>query len=319
MKRTSILLSLMFWAAAAPLLAQTTIGGGSCNSGSLTGAYAISLTSRQVSAAGVFTGVSQATGSATFDGLSAVTMNLTANTAQTVGTAIAWSGTYSVQANCAASINITTGGSVTLTVAINNSGTDFAIGGIDAANNAYNGSGAAQPGNGNTQPTPCAAGTLSGVYTINGTGFTLNGGAVSGPVNGAGLVQFDGVNNIVVNLTNSITGVAPSALTLTGSYAVSANCLGSATLTDASANSYAMTFSIYNSSVANGSAYVKLARSSTFLMNSTIHAAFNQPAPSGSADSAAAVPVETPASVSANCCWGRSGLSRRSPFFCWRR
>ena len=304
MKRSIASLLFISGLLAAPLLGQTTIGGGTCNSGSLTGAYAVSLTSRQVTSSGTFSGVSQATGAATFDGLSAVTMNLTANTGQGVGTALAWSGTYSVQANCDGVINITTGGSVNLTVAINNSGTDFALGGSDAASNAYNGNGVAQPGNGNKQTATCSASTFSGVYTFNGTGFALNGTAVSGAKNAAGLLQFDGVSNVTANLTTSTTGVAPSPLTLTGSYTISSNCLGSATLTDASANSYAMNFAIYNNTVANAAAYVGLAQSSNFLMSATMHATYGQPATTttagGLVGSPALVAAEKPQSVSAN-------------------
>jgi hypothetical protein len=260
----------MLWAAAAPLLAQTTIGGGSCNSTSLNGIYAISITSRQVTASGTFTGVSQAIGSATFDGLSAVTMSLTANTGHAVASPLAWSGTYSVQANCAGVIEIATGGNATLNVALYNQGVDFLLSGSDST---YTYS-----GNGIFQPATCSTSTFSGVYTFNGAGFALTGTAVTGAQNGAGLLQFDGVSQVTANLTMSAAGAAPSALTLTGSYTIASNCLGSATLTDASANSYVMTFSVYNSTVANAAAYVGLAQGSRFLVTGNAHTAYGQPA-----------------------------------------
>ena len=202
MKRRTASLFSVLCLLAAPLLAQTTIGGGACNSESLSGIYAVSVTSRQVTAAGTFTGVSQGTGSATFDGLSAVTINLTANTGQASATPVTWSGTYSVQANCAGVINIATGGSATLNMAIYNSGADFLLSGSDA-NYSYSGTG-------NTQPAGCSASTFSGVYTFHGTGFALTGTAVSGVKNGAGLLQFDGVSNVTVNVTMSASGAAPS-------------------------------------------------------------------------------------------------------------
>ncbi|MGA2038193.1 MAG: hypothetical protein ABSH42_02860 [Bryobacteraceae bacterium] len=273
-QRTASLFSIVCLSAA-PVLAQTTIGGGTCNSGSLSGIYAVSITSRQVTAAGTFTGVSQANGSAKFDGLSAVTINLTANTGQAVATSLTWAGTYSVQANCAGVIDIATGGSATLNVAIYNSGTDFLLSGNDA-NYTYSGTG-------NTQPSGCTAGTFSGVYTFHGTGFALTGTAVTGAQNGAGLLQFDGVSAVTVNVTMSVSGATAAALTLTGSYSISSNCLGSATLTDASGNSYAMSISIYNSSVANGAAYVGLARSSKFLVTGNANATYGQPAASTAA------------------------------------
>jgi hypothetical protein len=280
MKRRTASLFSLSCLLAAPLLAQTTIGGGTCNSGSLSGIYAVSITSRQVTAAGTFTGVSQATGSATFDGLSAVTINLTANTGQAVGTPLTWSGTYSVQANCAGVININAGGSATLNLAIYQVGLspvtfDFLLSGSDA-NYTYSGTG-------NTQPAGCSASTFSGVYTFHGTGFALTGTAVSGVENGAGLLQFDGVSNATVNVTMSASGATPAALTLTGSYTISSNCLGSANLTDAGGSSYVMSFSIYNSSVANGAAYVGLARSSKFLVTGNANATYGQPAATAAA------------------------------------
>ena len=43
-----------------------------------------------------------------FDGLSAVTITLSQDTIQAVATAVTWSGTYSVQSDCVAALNITT-------------------------------------------------------------------------------------------------------------------------------------------------------------------------------------------------------------------
>ena len=70
-----------------PLLAQNVrIGGGTCNSSTLNGNYALSLTGRQVTSAGAFTNVSQTMGSATFDGQSTVKISLAADTLQAPGT-----------------------------------------------------------------------------------------------------------------------------------------------------------------------------------------------------------------------------------------
>ncbi|MGO9228989.1 MAG: hypothetical protein ACLQKA_07250, partial [Bryobacteraceae bacterium] len=252
---------------AAPLLAQTTIGGGTCNSASLDGVYDVSITSRQVSATGTFTGVFQSTGLATFDGLSAVTIGLTSNTGQVVGTALTWSGSYSVQANCAGVINITSGGSATLHVALYDQGNNFLLSGSDAANYVYSGSGVTQPTTAAPAGTGCSASTFSGVYTFNGTGFALTGTAVSGAENGSGLLEFDGVSKVTVNVTMSALGAAPSALTLTGMYSISSNCLGLASLTDTSNNSYEMNFSIYNTSAANGAENTMSDNTIAFLLN----------------------------------------------------
>jgi hypothetical protein len=289
---------------AAPLLAQTTIGGGACSSATLDGVYDVAITSRQVSSSGTFTGVFQSTGLATFDGLSAVTISLTSNTGQVVGTALTWSGSYSVQADCAGVINVTSGGSATLNVAVYNQGNDFLLSGSDAANYIYSGSGVTQPATATPAGAGCSASTFSGVYTFNGTGFALTGTAVSGAENGSGLLQFDGVSKVTVNVSMSALGAAPSALTLTGTYSISSNCLGLATLTDVSGNSYEMNFSIYNTSAANGAASLGLAQVSKFLVTGNAHFVYTQPAGSaavrGLGDSPALVMVAKPKSGSAD-------------------
>jgi hypothetical protein len=208
-------------------------------------------------------------------------MSLVANTGQAFASPVTWSGTYSVQANCAGVINITTGGNATLNLAIYQVGTspvtfDFLLSGSDASNT--------YSGTGNTQPTGCSASTFSGVYTFNSTGFALSGTNVTGAENGAGLLQFDGTSQVTVNVTMSASGAAASALSFSGSYTIAANCLGAATLSDASGNSYVMSFSIYNSSVANGAAYVGLARSAKFLVTGNAHAVYGQPTASADAD-----------------------------------
>jgi len=271
--RTAMLLSITGLLATSLLAQTTTIGGGVCNSGSLNGIYSVSITGRQVTtaamASGTYTNVFQANGSATFDGLSTVAISLTGNTNQALATSLTWSGTYSVQANCAGVINITTGDSATLNLAIYDEGHDFLVSGSDAS---YSYS-----GNGVTQPAGCSASTLSGVYTLTGTGFALTASAVSGAEDGTGLLQFDGVSNVTVNVTMSTVGAAASALTLTGSYTLSSSCLGSATLTDASANAYVMSFSLYNTGVSTAAFYAMLAESSKFLIAGSGHAIFGQP------------------------------------------
>jgi uncharacterized protein (TIGR03437 family) len=276
---------LLFALLAAPLLAQTQIGGGTCNSSSLNGTYSVSITGREVSAAGTFTSVLQANGSATFDGLSVITIALTGDTNQALGTPLNWSGTYSVQANCVAVANITTGGTATLNVTVYNQGKDFLLTGSDATYS-YAGSGVIQP-----QPTACSAATLNGVYTFNATGYELTSTSVSGAANGAGLLQFDGQSNLTVNVTGVTSGGASTPVTLTGSYLISPDCLGSATLTDSNSHSFAMSFSIYSVAAANTNFYASLARSGNFLMTGGAHAAYGQPAPTITAT--APVPRQT--------------------------
>src|SRR5215472_10551334 len=125
-------LALIICLTTIPLAAQTAIGGGTCDSSTVKGVYAVSFTGRQVSAAGTFTSVMQANGSATFDGLSQITMALTVDGGQAVGTPITWSGSYSLQSNCAGTITIKTGGSATFNIVLYGGGTSFLLSGNDA-------------------------------------------------------------------------------------------------------------------------------------------------------------------------------------------
>ena len=256
---------------AAPLVAQTQIGGGTCSSSTLSGIYAFSITGRQVTSAGNFTNVLQGNGSANFDGQSKATITLTADTLQSVATPLTWSGSYSVQANCAGVVAIASGGSATLNLVLYNQGANFLVTGNDATYN-YSGSG-------NTQPTNCSAATLTGVYTLTGTGYNLSGGSVNGAGAGTGLMQFHGASNLTVNLNTSVIGSAPKAITLTGSYSISSTCVGTATLTDSASGTYRMSFSISNSSAAFGAFDTTLAQSGKLMIAGSGNAVYGQPAP----------------------------------------
>jgi hypothetical protein len=214
--------------------------------------------------------VFQANGAANFDGLSMVTVTLTAGTIKAVGTPLTWSGTYSIQSNCVGVVNITSGGSVTLNLVLYDTGTDFLVTGSDAT---YSYS-----GTGNTQPSGCSASTFVGVYTFNGSGYGLSGGAVAGVGDGVGLLQFDGQSNLTVNISLASSGKAASPATLTGTYSVSSNCLGSATLTDSNSNSYVMSFSATSATKANTAAlYTTLAQNGKLLLSGSAHAIYGQP------------------------------------------
>ena len=276
MQRSTALLFALSCLIATPLLAQTTsttsIGGGTCNSSSLNGTYAITLTGRQVTSAGAFTNVFQANGSASFDGLSTVAISLTADTLQALATSLPWSGTYSIQSNCEGQLTVNTGGSVTFNLVLfsvgSAGGTSFLLTGNDATYT-YSGSG-------NAQPASCSVGMLSGVYTFNATGFTLGSTGVSGAADGAGLLQFDGQGNVTINLTPVLIGPPSSALAATGTYSIS-NCLWSGTLTDTK-HSYSMSLSISSANkTASTTAFVTFSRSGNFMLSGTAHAAYGQP------------------------------------------
>jgi uncharacterized protein (TIGR03437 family) len=220
--------------------------------------------------------VLQSDGTATFDGLSVVNITLADNTNQGAATPLSWSGTYSVQANCAAVANITSGGSPTLYLSIysqgiNNPVQEFELTGSDATYS-YTGSAVVL-----APSTTCSTATLDGVYTFNGTGFVLTSNAVSGAADAAGLLQFDGQGNLTVNTTMATGGATSNAVSLTGSYSVSSSCVGSATLTDSSSNTYTMNFSVYDVASTYTSFFATLLEASNLLIAGGGHAVYGQP------------------------------------------
>ena len=255
---------------AAPMAAQTQIGGGTCTSSSLSGAYTFTLAGRQVAVSGAFTGVFQANGSATFDGMNKVTLTMNSSTVQAGSTPLIYSGTYSVQSNCAGAVNITAGDSATFSLVIYNQGKAFLITGTDAS---Y-----VYSGGGGTQPATCMANLLSGVYVFSSTGFTLASGAVSGALNAGGLLQFDGKSAVTANFTYVAQGQSPSGTVLSGTYALSGGCSGTGTLTDTLGNSYSLAFAVSSgSSVATTGIDMILAQTNKLVFTGTAHSVYGQP------------------------------------------
>ena len=239
MRPYTTLLSILFCLPAAPVLAQTTIGSSTCNSSNLNGTYQFILSGRQVTSTGATTKLFQAVGTAAFDGLSKVTWTMTANTvttSQTFGTALVYSGSYSLQSNCLGSISIATGDTGTFTLESYNEGKAFAVIGSDATY-AYNGSG-------NAQPATCPS-TLSGVHEFTANGSSLSGASVTGVLDVGGILQFDGQGNLTANWTQ-VANLATTNVTATGTYTVNSTCGASATLTDTQNNKYAVSISIYS-------------------------------------------------------------------------
>jgi hypothetical protein len=229
---------------AVPLLAQTPpaqpqIGGGTCTSATLTGSYSLTLSGRDASSTGtLLSGVAVGVGTATFDGLSKVAFTLTENSVKSLGVAANWSGNYSLQANCVGTISITSGDSATFTLASYDQGVSYVIVGEDGT---Y-----AYSGGGNNLPTTCSASLLSGTYSFNGNGFALASSAISGVTDFSGLMQFDGTSVVTTNWFISSGGTI-TPVTTSGSYTVTSGCTGTATMTDPSGKSYALQFTITNS------------------------------------------------------------------------
>ncbi len=226
--------------AALPILAQPQIGGGTCSSSTLNGTYSLTLSGRDLSSSVIFTSLLQGIGTATFDGLSKVTFNLTNNTNKTSGLAQTQSGTYSIQSNCIGTVSITSGDTATYTLGVYNNPTGTAatayfITGQDGTYSLL--------GSGNTVPATCTAGTLTGTYAFNGNGDALTSGAISGVNDISGLLTFDGTSAVLGTWLVAASGTSTTS-TISGTYSVASGCTATATVKDTSGNSYALVFTI---------------------------------------------------------------------------
>ena len=267
-RRSIALLATLLGLPALPVFAQTTIGGGTCTSATLSGTYELLLSGRQLTSSGLVTQIFQGVGTASFDGLNKITIALTTNTvtsAQNFGTQVTWTGTYSLQANCVGTVNITGGNTATFTLEAYNQtpsetvSTGFALVGSDASY-AFNGTGTVQPA---TCPT-----TITGTHEFNGTGAGLSGATVASTLNAAGILQFDGQGNLTANWTE-VSNLTTTQVNATGAYTVGAGCLASAVVTDTANNKYTIAMSL---SSAAGNAGLAVS-SSTLVFDGTASAA----------------------------------------------
>jgi uncharacterized protein (TIGR03437 family) len=223
--------------------AQVTTAS-ACSASTLNGTYELALNGRQAPM-GIPSKILLATGAATFDGQNKVTFTLTSNAvngSQAFGMQVVYSGTYSLQSNCQGALNITSGDTATFTVvafsidANTQQARAFTVVGTDA-NYAYN-------GNGNVQPSACAVSTLSGTWPFSGTGNSLSGASVTGLVDIAGVMQFDGQGNVTASWSQA-SNVATTNVSATGTYTVTSSCLGTVTLTDNASVKYAASVSTF--------------------------------------------------------------------------
>lgn len=268
---------LLFFALSVPMLAQT-ITGGSCNASYLNGTYMLVLNGRAISSSGAFAGSFQSNGTATFDGVSKVTLTGTDNTNTVTGVSFTYSGTYTVSSNCSGTITLNSGSSATFTLVLwdltsTNTAREVSLAGADA-NYVYSAT------IDNFQPAVCATSTLSGPYIYTASGFTLSStGQQNGAEDESGVFQFDGQGNVTDTYTISGPGINMTSLTSSGKYSVSSNCLATATLTESAPNGKTdtLTFAI-NGNDANATDV--LLANSQYVRTGTAHSAFTNPSES---------------------------------------
>jgi uncharacterized protein (TIGR03437 family) len=99
-------------------------------------------------------------------------------------------------------------------------------------------------GGGTVQPAACALSTLSGEWPFSANGNSLSGSTNTGIVDLAGVVQFDGQGNVTANWTQA-SNTATANVSATGTYTVTAACLGSLSLTDTANLKYAGSISVF--------------------------------------------------------------------------
>jgi uncharacterized protein (TIGR03437 family) len=257
---------------AAPLSART-ISGGTCSTSDLNGTYSLVLNGRGISPAGTFTAAFQSVGTATYDGQGNVTLAGMANTNLAQGKTFSYAGTYSVSSDCSGTLTITVAGAPPpLTLVVWGAGGQFGMVGADTKY-VYSGSG------GKNRPPACGMSTLSGEYTFTATGFTLSGTKQNGSQDEDGVFEFDGQGNVTAKYTDTQGGTpaVSVALTATGSYTVTSDCLASTTLTDSSGNANALNAVI---SGLHGESMELIVANSQFDRIGTAHSAFLNPSQS---------------------------------------
>jgi hypothetical protein len=225
----------------------------------LQGIYSLELSGRNLTntASGeFFTNILQSIGTAAFDGAGKVTFTLTENTNSAIGTAVSFSGTYSLQADCIGTLNITQGQTASYTLGVFNTGRSYVMSG---QNGTYS-----LDGGGNAVPASCSANTLIGAYSFSGSGFELQSQTISAVTYVSGVLQFDGVGAVTGNWTATpITpNLNPNSDSASGPYTVTSTsaCVATAVIKDSVGNSYSVVFVITN---LDGSFIVSVANTTT--------------------------------------------------------
>lgn len=249
---------------AAPFLASAQTAG-VCTSATLNGTYSLTLTGRAVSSTLVIGKDYQALGTISFNGSGAVTATVVANTNAAQGTTQTLTGTYTIPSNCVGTLSFTTGDTASYTLIPYNNGQNYEITGTDATYQLT--------GSGGPQPASCLASTLSGNYVFSGNGFSLASGAIAAAYDISGLVTFDGVGGIIGS-TAVVTPTSSTPDPFSGHYTMTANCTGSATVTDAAGTGY--TLSLVATS-ADGSTVSIAGATATAIYTTTAHSTMTNP------------------------------------------
>ncbi len=116
MKISRLIPAVLLCAVALPVCSLAQTAAPNCTAATLTGSRALTLTGRDVNGSAVLTKAFQAVGTASFDGIGAVTLTLMVNTNVSQGVAQTWSGIYSLASSCVGTLTTTSGDSATFTL-----------------------------------------------------------------------------------------------------------------------------------------------------------------------------------------------------------
>ncbi len=277
MKKTNLaLLISLCGVLTLPSMAQTATAP--CSAATLNGTYSLVLTGRIIAASGTLNGVFEGVGTATFDGVSKVTLSGTNNTNSALGQTFNYSGTYTLPSSCFGTVTLTSGRQATFNLIAWSTGQQADFTGTDTTTTttpAYVWSGTAS----NPAPTACATASVSGPYTYYILGNSLASGNETDAVDEAGTLSFDGEGDVLsaTYTVNSSRSAATSG-SGTGAYMVSSNCTGSATVKD-SVSGVVRTF---NFALAGdyGQNWRLLESTPTFTGSGAAHNAFDNPSES---------------------------------------
>jgi hypothetical protein len=112
-------------------------------------------------------------------------------------------------------------------------------------------------------------------------GYNISSGVVNGAATLAGIMQVDGLGNITLNTTQG---------NLTGTYSLSSNCLGMATLPGGSKGNYTMSFSVTGANTAGVTDLdVTLAQAGHLMLSGAGHFIYAAPSPTGTSSPGAMI------------------------------